>query len=181
MSSKYFIAIIPTSPLQENLSTIKNDIATKYSCVGALNSPAHITLHMPFELEGKKEKIFLLAFNKLSLKIEPFKVLLNGFNCFAPRVVFVSVGPSEKLNALQLNTVDFMKKKINIFNQSDAIRGFHPHITVAFRGLNKTKFYNIWEEYAQKTFDETFYCNRITLLRLTKEKKWEPCLESNLN
>ena len=61
--------------------------------------------------------------------------------------------------------VHHVKKKLNLFNQSDDMRGFHPHVTVAFRDLKKPVFYKLWEEYGPKTFDRTFRCKSFSLLK----------------
>jgi 2'-5' RNA ligase len=37
------------------------------------------------------------------------------------------------------------------------MRGFHPHITIAFRDLKKAVFYKAWEEYKSKLFSETLH------------------------
>ncbi len=46
---KYFIAIVIPEPFQVELMDIKNIVKDKFNSKGALRSPAHITLHMPFE------------------------------------------------------------------------------------------------------------------------------------
>lgn len=68
--------------------------------------------------------------------------------------------------------VQHVKKELKLFNQSDDLRGFHPHITVAFRDLKKATFEKIWEEYQKKTFRDAFECNSICLLKQVDES-WE--------
>ncbi|MBC7863043.1 MAG: 2'-5' RNA ligase family protein [Bacteroidia bacterium] len=163
--SKYFIAIVPKDPLQEKIILLKKQVAETYHSEGALRSPAHITLHMPFELEGEKEKRFLNQFRNIGKGFTSFKVGLNNFGCFEPRVIFVCVKPCETLTDLQKKTVQFMKVNFSVFNQSDDLRGFHPHITIAFRDLKKPLFYEAWKEFAQKEFQEEFNCNSVSLLK----------------
>jgi 2'-5' RNA ligase len=50
------------------------------------------------------------------------------------------------------------------------MRGFHPHITIAFRDLKKPTFYKAWEEYKSKTFSADFICNSFSLLKHQKDE-----------
>ena len=45
-----------------------------------------------------------------------------------------------------------------MFNQSDNLRGFHPHITIAFRDLKKQVFHKAWEEFKDKKYNIDFNC-----------------------
>ena len=45
----YFIAIVPPSPIYEEAFEQKVYFKTKYNSKASLNSPPHITLHMPFK------------------------------------------------------------------------------------------------------------------------------------
>jgi 2'-5' RNA ligase len=58
------------------------------------------------------------------------------------------------------------------------MRGFHPHITVAFRDLKKQKFIELWENFISKEFNESFNYEGFCLLRL--EKKWEIIQKFNI-
>ena len=62
----YFIAIIPPSPIFEQASELKNHFMQQYQSKAALNSPPHITLHMPFEWKEKKEEELALNLNLFS-------------------------------------------------------------------------------------------------------------------
>ena len=45
---QYFVALIPPSPVYEEAQALKEYFREKYNSKAALNSPPHITLHMPF-------------------------------------------------------------------------------------------------------------------------------------
>ena len=63
----YFIAIIPPSPVYEEALELKKYFKEQYGSKAALNSPPHITLHMPFLWNEEKEKKLterLLVFSK---------------------------------------------------------------------------------------------------------------------
>jgi 2'-5' RNA ligase len=167
---KYFIAIVPPEPLLSEIQTIKLNIFEKYQSKGALRSPGHITLHMPFSFESDKEEKLIKCLNEFQFK-SSVDIPLNNYQCFEPRVVYIAVNENEKLNQLQKQLVQHVKKNLQLFNQSDDKRGFHPHITVAFRDLKKQNFYNVWNEYKEQTFRANFNCHSFCLLKHI-EQKW---------
>ena len=177
MLQKYFIAIVPPNALLLKIHELKQHIADTYQSKGALRSPGHITLHMPFAWDENKE-------SKLVSCLENFKfnaaidISLNGFSCFEPRVVFINVNQTEELSQLQKQLVRHVKTDLQLFNQADDMRGFHPHITIAFRDLKKAQFYKVWEEFQNKPFQQNFSCQSICLLKHV-DNHWEVCKEFN--
>jgi 2'-5' RNA ligase len=168
--TKYFIAIVPPEPVFSEIENIKRVVSENYNNKSALRSPAHITLHMPFQWKEEKENILI---EKLKLFSYPdtFKINLKNYSGFEPRVLFVDVIKNNSLDELQNNLVQFVKVNFNIFNQADDKRGFRPHVTIAFRDLKKELYYKAIEEYRQKTFDAEFLCNSFCLLKHTG-KHW---------
>lgn len=166
---KYFIAIVPSEPLLTEIQNIKQSVFDKYQSKGALRSPAHITLHMPFSFQEGKENKLIDCLNEFQFHTS-FLIFLNNYDCFEPRVVFINVQEQAELFDLQKLLVNHVKRHLNLFNQSDDMRGFHPHITIAFRDLKKPAFYKVWEEYKTKSFSKIFTCNSISLLKHQKEE-----------
>ena len=164
MHQKYFIAIVPPEPLLSDIQNIKQCISDNYQSKGALRSPGHITLHMPFSFAENKEGKLIECLNRFQFKTT-FPISLHNFNCFEPRVIFINVEDQTELFNLQKQLVNHIKRYLNIFNQSDDMRGFHPHVTIAFRDLKKPVFYKIWEDYKAKSFSESFICNSFSLLK----------------
>ena len=164
MLQKYFIAIIPPEPLLSEIQAVKQSIFENYQTKGALRSPGHITLHMPFSFEEDKEEKLTSCLQEFQFSV-PFSISLTNYGCFEPRVVFINVDEQPTLQDLQKQLVTHVKKKLNLFNQSDDMRGFHPHVTVAFRDLKKSVFYKLWEEYQSKAFTTTFDCVSIAILK----------------
>lgn len=171
MLQKYFIAIVPPEPVLQNITDVKENICKNYGTKGALRSPAHITLHMPFSWEEEKEERLTSVLQTFRYS-KNFTVELNAFDCFEPRVVFVNVKHNDALIELQAQLVKLCKQQLHLFNQAEDLRGFHPHITVAFRDLKKPVFYKLWEEYQHKSFDATFNCSSFFLMKQIG-KKWE--------
>ena len=168
MLQKYFIAIIPPEPLLSEIQNIKQDIFEKYQSKGALRSPAHITLHMPFSFEESKEDKLINCLNEFKFD-KSFLINLKNYNCFEPRVIFIDVQHQDELFGLQRQLVNHVKRGLNLFNQSDDMRGFHPHITIAFRDLKKPMFYKAWEEYKIKSLAANFACQSFSLLKHQKD------------
>lgn len=171
MLQKYFIAIVPPEPVLSSIQAIKQTIFEKYGTKGALRSPGHITLHMPFSWEESKEDKLIAELTSFKFE-KQFSVQLKNYHCFEPRVVFINVSENETLNSLQKELVKQVRQKLQLFNQSDDMRGFHPHVTVAFRDLKKPVFYKVWEEYQSKEFNAEFECSSICLLKQV-DQNWE--------
>ncbi len=166
MNCKYFIAIIPPEPVFSEAEKVKLEISEKYNNKSALRSPAHITLHMPFEMKEEKELNLIEKISAFRFP-ESFNIELKNFSCFEPKVIFIDVVKNETLNALQKQLVYHIKSTLNIFNQHEDTRAYHPHLTIAFRDLKKTDFYLANEEYKNKTFEAEFKVNSFFLLKHT--------------
>lgn len=175
MNQKYFIAIIPPEPVFSEIEKVKLDISKKYNNKSSLRSPAHITLHMPFEIKASKEEDLI---HKISgFRFSPaFSVELKNYSCFEPKVIFIDVVKNETLNALQKELVFHVKSTLNIFNQYEDKRAYHPHVTIAFRDLKKTDFYLANEEYKARSFSGEFKVSSFFLLKHTG-KVWLPLKE----
>ncbi len=167
---KYFIAIVAPEPEQAEIMSLKEDVKNKFNSKGALRSPAHITLHMPFEWKEEKENFLIETLQNFFLN-EELKIELKDFSCFEPRVIFVDVVKNEILNCLQNELVLYIKKNLRLFNQSNDMRGFHPHITIAFRDLKKEKFYEALAYFKKQNYHASFMVKSFCLLK-HNGKEW---------
>lgn len=171
--SSYFIALIPPEPLREQLHAIKLRIKEEYQSKGALNSPPHITLHMPFEWKDAKEEKLIASLKQFADEREKFQVIIQGFSCFPPRVIFADIPTTPALQLLQKELHSHCKRDLNLFNAQYRDLPFHPHITLAFRDLKKDTFEKAWTYYREQNFSGEFITDRITLLK-KDEKEWMP-------
>ncbi len=162
--SLYFLAICPDNRLKDVIHQEKEWIHQKYGVKGAFRSSAHITLQMPFKMGIKKRNLLLKDLNDFAQGVNPFPVQLNGFDCFEPRVVFIKVEENPILEKVQNDLVPTLKRH-QIFNSTHSNKGFHPHITVAFRDLKKRDFYPLWDEIKDKLFKESFFATGLTLYK----------------
>lgn len=174
---KYFIALIPPEPVFGQIELVKKQVSETYNNKSALRSPAHITLHMPFEWNEDKEELLIQKLSEFKFG-KPLDIELKNFSCFEPKVLFIDVVKNESLNELQEELVQHIKINLNIFNQADDLRPYHPHVTIAFRDLKKELFYKAWEEFKNKAFSSVFCSTSLSLLKHTG-KVWQ--LRHNVN
>ncbi|MDX2173099.1 MAG: RNA 2',3'-cyclic phosphodiesterase [Bacteroidota bacterium] len=170
MNKKYFIAIIPPSPIINEIEDMKKKIVLLHNTKGALRSPAHITLHRPFEWKEKNEEILINQLSQFKSE-KPFLIPLKNFGFFEPRVVFINVPNSKGLTELYTELKHFCQKKLKLLNEVNDLRGFHPHITIAFRDLKKPLFYELKKEFESKEYNNSFNYSGFSLLKF--EKTWE--------
>jgi 2'-5' RNA ligase len=160
---QYFLAIVPPSPVFEKALELKNYFKEKYHSKASLNSPPHITLHMPFRWKEEREDELITKLEEFGLASFPLQLL--NFNSFPPRVIFIDVVPNECLPALQKKLLRYCKKELNLFNADYKDQPFHPHLTLAFRDLKKSTFGEAWNEFSSKPFEATFVVDRFVLLK----------------
>lgn len=161
--ARYFLALIPKEPLASDIFKIKEEISEKYHTRGALRSPAHLTLHMPFLWKERKED---RLFNKLAqaTKFEPFDIRLHEFGAFPPKTIYIKNIHSKPLLAFQTFLAGITKRELSLFNSTHN-RGFSPHVTVAFRDLKKEPFELAWQAYKKTPFSAKMAVDSFWLLK----------------
>lgn len=169
---QYFIALVPPSPVNDDALRLKNYFRDQYNSKASLNSPPHITMHMPFRWKENKENELVESLKSFCLGRPSFKLQLLNFGAFSPRVIFIDVVPSEKLTHLSKELHRFCKRDLNLFNASYKDQAFHPHMTLAFRDLKKPMFTKAWEEFQERKFSATFIVDKLVLLK-HNGKVWE--------
>jgi 2'-5' RNA ligase len=161
----YFVAIVPPSPIYEEAIEQKMYFKTKYNSKASLNSPPHITLHMPFRWVEKNEDELASHLEKFAQENESINVKLNGFSSFPPKVIFINVEITPQLEMLQRNLEKHFKRQMNLFNANYKEQAFHPHLTLAFRDLKKPNYQRAWEEFVDKNYQAEFLAHKIALLK----------------
>jgi 2'-5' RNA ligase len=175
----YFIAIIPPEPVYTEAQKLKQYFKDTYHSEAALNSPPHITLHMPFRWKESKEHLLVTELARFGATQPALELTLNNFSAFEPRVIFLDLVKSEPLETLQKLLKRFCKQKLNLFNADYKELAFHPHLTLAFRDLKKPAFYQAWSECKDKKFEATFLVNTLALLK-HDGKTWKTFKEISL-
>lgn len=161
----YFVAIVPPSPIYEEAFEQKVYFKTKYNSKASLNSPPHITLHMPFKWKESDEAHLANHLETFAQERPPITIQLKGFSSFPPKVIFINVEISAELRGLQKDLERYFKRELNLFNAKYKDLPFHPHLTLAFRDLKKPNYQKAWEEFIGKNYEATFMADRIALLK----------------
>ena len=174
----FLIAIIPPPDIEKDIYILKEHFKTNYNSRASLNSPPHITLHMPFDWRVDKSEEFIERLSQFAVAQHNFTIELTNFGSFPPRVIFVEVGYSPDLIIFQKELHRFCKKEFNLYNAQYRDLPFHPHITLAFRDLKKPEYFKAWEEFEQRTYSASFEAKGFTLLR-HDGKQWRPYHEFN--
>lgn len=171
-SDKYFIALIPPSPIADQAQEWKEYFRSAYHSKSALNSPPHITLHMPFLWPKKKAPSLIEKLNTFFVERKPLETELDSFGHFGTRVIYVHVIPSPLLSLLQHDLHQYCKRQLNLYHADYKDFKFHPHLTLAFRDLKKEMFQTAWKEFQLKTYRASFWVNQAHLLKHSG-KSWE--------
>jgi len=128
---------------------------------------------MPFKLSRRKLENFESELHQFFRGQTKFKLCLDGFGAFQPRVIFIDVQQNPELIALQRG----LSKKLQKWHLSKSTKrnkGFVPHVTVAFRDLRRALFNQAWSEYAEKKFHAELLIDRACLLR-HDGRRWAEC------
>lgn len=172
----YFIALIPDEPVLSEVMAFKQEVKEKFNSKGALRSPPHITLHMPFKWPADREELLIEKLSGFQFDQYPFQVTLRGFDFFEPRVVFVDVDKTEVLTQLQKELSDFVRRELKFFNADYKDRGFHPHMTIGFRDLKKAVFPEVKIYFQDRKYQRQFEISAFCLLKhsgeLWNEFRW---------
>lgn len=163
--SVYFLAIVPPQKIQAEVTQLKVLIAERFHSKHALKSPPHITLHMPFKWKDSKLSQLKNAIAKMNKEVESFRVELNGFNFFEPRVIYVDVIKNQELNELREKVVNVCRKDLKLDNANYKGRPFRPHMTIGFRDLRKPQFYEAKRYFDSREYQGVFKAKEVTLLK----------------
>jgi 2'-5' RNA ligase len=170
--SRFFIALVPPTPIFEEIMDLKHYFKENYNSKASLNSPPHITLHMPFLWKEEKEEELIHSLSNFAQQFKPCSITLQNFGAFPPRVIYLDVAENKPLNTMQNELLRFCKVKLNLFNANYKEYAYHPHITLAFRDLKKPMFFKAWEEFQNKSFTARFDVEQICLMK-HNGKMWE--------
>lgn len=168
----YFLALIPPSPLKDEVHELKLEIKERFDSAHSLKAPPHITLLSPFRLNDSNKDEVEIILKKFGRSFKPFEVQLKNFSTFENRVIFIDVEKKPDLMDIQLQLENMARFNSNLFNYKYEDRPYHPHLTLAFKDLTPENFKRAWDEFRNQTFDATFTANAIYLLKHTG-KRWE--------
>ncbi len=166
----YFIAVLAPAGVSEEVTAFKQYAASNFESSRALHSPPHITLIPPFSWPPRQLPDVIQEVEQVAGAIAPFWLTLRNFNCFPPRVIFVDVPENKALADLQSTLSQHLHRQLNLGGEDK--RGFHPHMTVAFKDLRRRLFTPAWAYFSLIHYERTYEVREIALLRHNKQE-WE--------
>ncbi len=162
--ARYFIALVPPEPVFSELNQLKAQISEKYQTKAALQSPPHVTLHMPFRFRESKEVEILNTLDKLNFN-KALEMDQNGFGAFPPRVLYVNVNLTEELKIFQKEVGVKVRRHLKVVKEEYRGQAFHPHLTLAFRDLRPIHFVQAWNDYKDKEIYFHWKANSFFLMK----------------
>jgi len=171
----YMVAILPPAAIDEQVYEWKQYMLQVYGCKNALKSPAHITLVPPFKLDVLQQVPLHEALQDFTASRSGFRIDINHFGSFPPRVIYAAIAENESLQKLQPELQDYLLD--NNYPIKKENRSFHPHITIANRDLGKNDFGSAWQYFEEKKFQGSFTASSVALLR-HNGRIWEPFFDA---
>jgi 2'-5' RNA ligase len=168
---KYFIGLLPPPALETSLHQVKADLKTHFQVKYALQSPAHLTLKMPFRYKEAKEQELVTRLTTLLLEQQSFSLQLKGIGHFGRRNIHHQVAPSSPLLELQTKLRGFCKRYLHLVEElSD--RNFQPHLTLAYKDLKEGHFEEVLAFVKKNAIKADFLVDRAYLLK-NVEGRWK--------
>jgi len=168
-SRLFFLAIIPPSPVYDQVHDLKLLFSREYQTSRALNSPPHITVIPPFQIPLQSLPTLEVFFNEKVSFFQSEQVSLNGFGCFRPHVIYINSQISQEFTAARSQ---LLHQFYDIFPQPrQDTRLYHPHMTVAFKDLSPTMFSKAWPVVRVMGFSSSFTIEELVLLKY-ESGKW---------
>ena len=161
---RFFIALLPPADVQAQVNEVKGIMRDRFSSKAAFRSPPHITLHAPFEWPVSATSHLQDSLSKFAYRQIPISITLDGFNAFAPHVIYIDVVKGADLMKLQPNLLAHLESDISLTSKQDRRRSYVPHLTVAFRDLKPNMFRKAWAEFQRKEFHADFTASHLSLL-----------------
>ena len=170
-TGKYFIGLLLPPAFGSQFNKLKQGIAAQFQVKYALQSPAHLTLKMPFRYKEAKEKELGLRLTTLLETQAPFQLQLAGIGHFGRRNIHQQVAPSESLVQLQTMLRSFCKRSLHLVEElSD--RNFQPHVTLAYKDLKPIHFEEVLAFARENAGHGVFLVEQAYLLKKV-EGRWK--------
>lgn len=167
----YYIAILPTPEISEEILALKHIFKTEFGASHALKSPAHITIQMPFRRHCTFQNDLSVFLKEFSSQQHPFPIALDGFGHFNKKVIFVKVQDQPLLYNLKAKLSEGLRIGLN-FQKNELNFKFHPHMTIATRDLTYDNFLMAWKIFENRKYTAYFEANALSLLK-HNGKFWE--------
>ncbi len=162
---RFFIALLPPDSVQAEARQLQLEMGDRFQSRAALKSPPHITLYPPFTWPTDTLPHLIEPLSQFADAHSPVPLTLSGFGAFQPRVIYIHVDLSPALLTLRQALVEWVDSRCGLRDRRDQQRGFHPHLTIAFRDLSRQNFHMAWPEFQLRPIHHQFSVLHLTLLR----------------
>lgn len=169
MQNLFFLAIVPPASTARKLDKLRHEVWHRFNSQHGLNSPPHITLIPPFKMAPAAADELCEALQKLVLKFKPFGITGTGVNHFDQKTIYAAVDSNESLLALQ-QSLQSLLVRLNLRTDRPD-RKYTPHLTLAFKDLNKVKFKPAFQFLKAQNISLEFEASQIVLLQHSG-KRW---------
>ena len=162
--SFFFIAILPPSPIYEEIKSYQKIVSEQFDSHKSLKHIPHITLVPPFHILSSNELDLSSMLQNFKSELTSFEITINGFSHFKKHTLFVNVMTSSEIERLHkklleaLNDSDLLNKPIHYFQQ------YNPHITIGYRDL-EPHFKPAWNYFEPLPYQRGFVCTEFVLLK----------------
>ncbi len=143
---------------------MRKDIFKKFNAKSS-KLPAHFTIKSPFEYEGSIRDLES-ALYKFSKEEEKHSFIMNKYNHFDDRVIYMDVNMSKEAKEVHDRLIDLLSSFEYIkFNKKDGKNKIF-HVTLTSKKVPPI-FDKLWDYVNQYTFDFTCHFDNISIF------KWE--------
>ena len=161
---RFFIALLPPENVCIKANEVKGVMRDRYASKAAFRSPPHVTLLAPFDWPIADLPRLADTLSKFAAGQLPVPMTLDGFDVFAPHVIYINVVKSDRLIEIQPKLLYYLKDSLGLISKRDQNRAFVPHLTVAFRDLKPTMFRQAWSVFQHQELHFDFTVGQLTLL-----------------
>jgi 2'-5' RNA ligase len=161
---RFFIALLPPAQVRAKANEIKGVMRDRYASKAAFRSPPHVTLLAPFEWPIADLPRLADTLKQFAAGQSLVPMTLDGFDAFAPHVIYINVVKSDRLMAIQLDLLNYLEDKLSLVSERDRNRAFVPHLTVAFRDLKPAMFRQAWSVFQHQELHFDFTVSQLSLL-----------------
>jgi 2'-5' RNA ligase len=161
---RFFIALLPPEDVRLKANEIKGVMRDRYASKAAFRSPPHITLLAPFEWPIADLPRLANTLQQFAAGQSPVSMTLDGFDAFAPHVIYINVVKSSSLMAIQPALLTYLEEQLGLVSERDRKRAFVPHLTVAFRDLKPAMFRQAWSVFQHQELHFDFTVGQLSLL-----------------
>jgi 2'-5' RNA ligase len=161
---RFLIALLPPEDVRLKANEIRGVMRDRYASKAAFFSPPHVTLLAPFEWPIADLPRLAATLKQFAASQPPVPMTLDGFDAFAPHVIYINVVKSSNIMAIQPELLSYLEDTLGLVSDRDRKRAFVPHLTVAFRDLKPAMFRQAWSVFQHQELHFDFTVGQLSLL-----------------